>query len=249
MPLYLQTTSKITWCPGCPNNQILVSFRKVVSDLVAANEIKIENLVCGAGIGCHGKISDYLNTNTFTALHGRVIPALEGIKVANPNLTVVGFSGDGDSFDEGLEHLVHAARRNANIKIFLHDNRIFALTTGQATALSPKGFKGKSTPAGNPEEPFNPLSLILSAGASFVARTYAGDIAGTERVMQAAIHHQGFAFVDIIQPCITFFDSRDYFKDRIYWIDENKPKNDLNEALRQVMTVEEKVALGVFYEK
>lgn len=245
----LQTAAKITWCPGCPNSQILVAFRKVVSDMVSNGEIKAENIVCTTGIGCHGKISDYLNLNTFTALHGRLVPAMTGIKSANPNLTVIGFSGDGDSFSEGLEHLLHAARRDSDIKLFIHDNQIFALTTGQATALSPKGFKGKSTPAGNLENPFNPLALLLAAGATFAARTYAGDIAGTEKVMKAAINHKGFAFVDIIQPCITYFDTRDYFKDKIYWMDDNLPKNDLNAALKAVMPeTDGRVPLGIFYD-
>ncbi len=248
MELNLQTTSKITWCPGCPNSQILVAFRKVVTDLVSENKLKAENIVCAVGIGCHGKISDYLNLNTFTALHGRPIPVMSGIKMANPDLCVIGFSGDGDSFSEGIEHLIHAARRNSDIKLLIHDNQVFALTTGQATALSPKGFKGKSTPGGKIEEPLNPLSIVLTAGATFVARTYAGDIVGTEKIMKAAIAHKGFAFVDIIQPCITFFDTRDYFKDKLYWLAEGNPRNDLNEALNLVTNDDGRVPLGIFYD-
>jgi 2-oxoglutarate/2-oxoacid ferredoxin oxidoreductase subunit beta len=243
----LQTKAKITWCPGCPNNQILVAFRQAIGELVDGGKLKIENLAAFAGIGCHGKISDYINVNTFTSLHGRLVPAMTGAKCGNPNLTIVGFSGDGDSFSEGLEHVIHAARRNSDIKLFLHDNRVFALTTGQATSLSPKGFKGKSTPFGSVEEPFNPLLLLLSSGATFVARTYAGDIAGTKKIMQAAIAHKGFSFVDIIQPCITFFDSRDYFKDHTYWIPENEPLNDLKHAMEIVSRVEDKWPLGIFY--
>lgn len=244
----LATKSKITWCPGCPNSQILVAFRKAVTELVNEEKIKIENLAVFAGIGCHGKISDYINVNTFTALHGRLIPAMTGSKCANPNLIVVGFSGDGDSLDEGIEHLVHAAKRNSNISLFVHDNRVFALTTGQFNALSPKGFKGKSTPFGSIEEPLNSLLLMLSAGATFVARTYAGDIEGTKRVMQAAISHKGFSYVDIIQPCITFFDTRDYFKDKVYWIGEDFPATDLKKAMEKVSEKsEERVPLGIFY--
>ncbi len=246
--LNLSTTCKVSWCPGCPNSQILVSFRQAVTELVAENKIKFENLVAVAGIGCHGKIADYLNTNSFNSLHGRLIPAMTGIKVANPALTVVGFSGDGDSYDEGMEHLVHAARRNSDINLFIHDNQVFALTTGQATPTSPKGFKGRSTPAGSIEEPFNPLLAMLSLGATFVARTYAGDIAGTKRIMQAAIAHKGFSFVAIIQPCITFFDTRDFFKDRVYWIEESFPREDRAAAIAKVTEGGEKVPLGIFYE-
>jgi 2-oxoglutarate ferredoxin oxidoreductase subunit beta len=173
---------------------------------------------------------------------------MTGAKCANPNLTIIGFSGDGDSYDEGIEHLVHAAKRNSDINLFIHNNQIFALTTGQADAVSPKGFKGKSTPFGSIEEPFNPLLLLLSAGATFVARTYAGDIAGTKRIMQAAIAHKGFSYVDIIQPCITFFDTRDYFKERIYWLGEDFPTNDLIKAMEKVSENTDKVPLGIFYQ-
>jgi 2-oxoglutarate ferredoxin oxidoreductase subunit beta len=137
MPLNLSTSTKITWCPGCPNSQILVAWRQALEELTKSGDLKIENFVACAGIGCHGKISDYINVNTFTALHGRLVPAMTGIKCANPTLTVVGMSGDGDSYSEGLEHVMHAVRRNSDVKLFIHDNQIFALTTGQASAASP----------------------------------------------------------------------------------------------------------------
>ena len=255
MPLNLSTKAKITWCPGCPNSQILVAFRQAIESLVADGSLKIENLVAGAGIGCHGKISDYLNVNTFTALHGRVIPAMTGIKCANPRLTVIGMSGDGDSYSEGLEHLIAAARRNSDIKLFIHDNQVFALTTGQASAASPKGFKSKTTPAGTTEEPFDAFAVLLSAGATFAARTYAGDIAGTRRVIEAAIRHKGFSFTEIIQPCITFFDTRDYFKERVFWRNGDasekgvagNPAANPDDAIKLSRKDGEKIPLGIFY--
>jgi len=243
----IATDAKITWCPGCPNFAILVAFRKMVEEMISAGELKQENLVACAGIGCHGKISDYINVNTFTSLHGRVIPAMTGIKCANPKLTVVGFSGDGDSYSEGLEHLIHAARRNSDIKLFIHENQVFALTTGQANAVSPLGFKGKSTPFGSIEEPFSPLLTMLSVGATFVARTYASDIHNTGKIMRAAMAHKGFAFVDIIQPCLTFFDTREFFKDRLYWIDEKLPTDNLGRAMDLVRNEDGRTPLGIFY--
>ena len=141
----------------------------------------------------------------------------------------------------------HAARRNSDIKIFVHDNQLFALTIGQASSTSPKGFKGKSTPFGSTEDPFNPLLTMLSVGATFVARTYAGDIQGTKRIIEAAIAHKGFSFVDIIQPCITFFDTRDFVKERIFWIDEKESVNDLNKAMMAVNRSDDKMPLGIFY--
>jgi 2-oxoglutarate ferredoxin oxidoreductase subunit beta len=245
----LATKTKITWCPGCTNSAVLVAFRKAIVELVQSGKLKHENIVAFAGIGCHGKISDYVNVNSFTALHGRLIPAMTGAKCANPALTIIGFSGDGDSYSEGIEHLIHAAKRNSDVNLFTHDNRVFALTTGQADALSPKGYKSKSTPFGSIEEPFNPLLLMLSAGATFVARAYAPDIEGTKRIMQAAIEHKGFSYVDIIQPCLTFFDTRDYFKDKVYWLPEDYQKNDLKVAIDKVQQNEEgKVPLGIFYQ-
>jgi 2-oxoglutarate ferredoxin oxidoreductase subunit beta len=214
--------------------------------MVGTGKIKLENIVACAGIGCHGKISDYLNVNSFTALHGRLVPAMTGVKCANPALTVIGMSGDADSYSEGLEHLIHAARRNSDIKIFIHDNQVFALTTGQASAVSPKGFKGRSTPGGSIEEPFDPFSLLLSAGATFAARTYAGDIAGTKKIIETAVAHKGFSFTEIVQPCITFFDTRDYFKERVFWR-EGGPATNPDEAIKLSRKEGEKIPLGVFY--
>lgn len=247
MNLNLSTNARITWCPGCPNSAILVAFRQAVENLVGTDKIKLENIVAFAGIGCHGKISDYLNLNTFTSLHGRLIPSMTGAKCANPNLSIIGFSGDGDSYSEGLEHLISAARRNSDIKLFVHDNQVFGLTSGQATSMSPKGFKSKSTPLGSIEEPFNPLLTLLSAGATFVARAYAPDIAGTKNIMEKAINHKGFSYVDIIQPCITFFDTRDYFKERLYWLPEDFQADNKKNAMEILDKKDDKIPLGIFY--
>jgi len=247
MPLNLTSKAKVTWCPGCPNGGIMVAFRQALNDFANEGNFSIDKVVAAAGIGCHGKITDYLQMNTFTSLHGRVIPAMTGMKLANPDLLVVGFSGDGDSLSEGLDHLMHAAKRNSDIKLFMHDNQVFALTTGQPTALSPRGFKGRAAPEGTIEDPVNVLELMLAAGATFVARTYAIDIQKTKEVMKAAMRHKGFAFVDIIQPCITFYDTRDWYKDHSYWIGDDFPTNEKKKAMEKVTEQGEKVPLGIFY--
>lgn len=244
----LSTQAKITWCPGCTNSAILISFRQAISELVEEKKVELKNIVALSGIGCHGKITDYVNFNSFTSLHGRLIPTMTGVKIGNPSLSVFGFSGDGDSFDEGVAHLVHAARRNSDINLFIHNNQLFALTTGQATALSPKGFKGRSTPEGNLEEPFNPLLFALGAGASFVARTYALDIEETKEIMKRATEHKGFSFVEIIQPCITFFDTREIIKEKKYLLDETYPTNNLSVALEKVRENGDKIPFGIFYD-
>jgi 2-oxoglutarate ferredoxin oxidoreductase subunit beta len=217
--------------------------------MVGKGEFELHNLVAGAGVGCHGKISDYLEVNTINGLHGRIIPVLTGVKLANPALTVVGFTGDGDSFSEGMNHITHAARRNTDISLFLHNNQTFALTTGQATGTSPKGFKGGTTPEGSVDEPMNPALIMLAMGATFVARTFAADIKRTKEIMQAAMRHKGFAFVDIIQPCITFFDTREYYKERVYWLDDKHNATRLDSALKVARSLSDtKVPLGIFYQ-
>jgi 2-oxoglutarate ferredoxin oxidoreductase subunit beta len=212
-----------------------------------AGTLKEENVVAAAGIGCHAKILDYLNMNTFNALHGRALPAIEGVKAANDALTVVAFSGDGDSYSEGLSHLVHAAQRNSDINVFIHDNQIFALTTGQATATSPKGFKGLTRPAGSIEEPIDPLRLMITSGATFVARTYAGEIEKTKELMKAAIAHKGMSFIDIAQPCITFFDTRDFYKESIVWLPEDHDVTNPDTAYRATKRDDGKIPMGLFY--
>lgn len=249
MALDLTTDIKITWCPGCPNSQILVAFRQAVEEFVADGKMELHNIVAGAGVGCHGKISDYLEVNTFNSLHGRIVPSLTGIKLANPKLNVVGFSGDGDSFSEGFNHITHAARNNSDISIFLHNNQVFALTTGQATTTSPKGFKGSTMPEGSINEPVNPALIMLTMGATFIARTFASDIKKTKEIMKEAMLHKGFAFVEIIQPCITFFDTREYYKERVYWLDEKHKKGNLDSAFRVArMNTNDKVPCGIIYQ-
>lgn len=248
MEKHLSTEAKITWCPGCPNAQILVAFREALTELATNSLLRTEDVVIASGIGCHGKITDYANVNSFTSLHGRLVPTLTGVKLANTKLTAAGFSGDGDSYDEGLNHLIHAARRNSNISIFIHNNQVFGLTAGQATPTTFKGFKGRSTPEGSFEEPLNPLFLMLSAGATFVARSYALDIKRTKDIMKAALLHRGFSFVDIIQPCLIFNDTRDYYKDHVYWLPEDFPKDDFETALVKSREIGDKLPFGIFYQ-
>lgn len=247
MILDLNTKAVNTWCPGCTNFMILAALKNAISELVEEGKIKKDNITLGAGIGCHGKIADYINVNSIISLHGRVVPTMTGVKMANPDLVVLAFSGDGDSYAEGMEHLVHAAKRNTDIKLFVNNNQVFGLTTGQVTPTSVKGYRGKSTPRGSVEEPLNPLLVMLSSGATFVARAYAGDLSFMTQMMKKAVLHKGFAHLEIIQPCISFNDTRDYFKERIYQLDSNLPKNDLKWAMEKVQE-KEMVSVGVFYD-
>jgi 2-oxoglutarate ferredoxin oxidoreductase subunit beta len=246
----LDTYCQKTWCLGCPNFSILEAVKRAVSELIGEG-IPRENFVLTCGIGCHGKIVDYLNLNSFYGLHGRCIATAQGIKLANPNLKVIAFVGDGDAYDEGICHLIHAAKRNSDITVLVHDNRNFALTVSQFTATSPKGFKGSSTPKGSIEEPFNPLELTLASGATFIARGYALKIDHLKELIKKAILHKGFSFVEILQPCITFLDNRKFYEEKIYEL-----KNPLSKEEAQIKIKEwdysngekSKIPIGIFYQ-
>lgn len=244
--LNLSTKAINTWCPGCTNFLILAAFKNVINELVNAKELNPNNLVCTTGIGCHGKIGEYLNLNSFEALHGRGISTALGMKIARPELKVVAFAGDGDAYAEGLDHLLHAAKKNSDITVIIHNNQIFALTTAQYTPTSPKGFKGRSTPYGSIEEPFNQLALVIAAGGTFIARTYSNDLKHTQEIILAAMRHPGFSLVEIIQPCITFYNIADTVKEKTYWLPADYDAG--NESAAMVKAMEKsQIPLGILY--
>ncbi|MEK6945799.1 MAG: thiamine pyrophosphate-dependent enzyme [Nanoarchaeota archaeon] len=246
-----RTNTKITWCPGCPDHMILESLRRAFVSLEKQG-FKKENFVNVSGIGCHGKIFDYLNTSSFYGLHGRPIPAAIGIKFGNPNFKVVVSAGDGDTYSEGMEHFIHACRFNPDITLLVHDNQSFSLTTGQPSPTSQLTFKSKSQPLGVVSSPINPLMIALSAGASFVARCNARDLDHTQEIIEKAIKHKGFAYVEIIQDCIIFnveINNRDYMMYKI-------PEKDrsLKDAMQLAQEYDYnlgkgKIPLGIFYKK
>lgn len=199
----LATSAAMTWCPGCGNLNILDAFKAAVRALEARG-VPRERVVMTAGIGQHAKIFDYVALSGFYSLHGRAIATAQGIKLANPDLSVVTFVGDGDTMGEGIEHLIFAAKRNADITVLVHDNGVYALTTGQRAPTSARGYRGPSTPRGNVEDPLNPLVLALESGATFVARGYSGRKRELADLITAAVLHKGFSFIDVLQPCVTF---------------------------------------------
>lgn len=254
-PENLSTQEIHTWCPGCSNFGILQAAKEAFSELANEGILNVENTAFVTGIGCHAKIYDYLNLKGFYGLHGRILPIAFGIKLGNPNLTVVGFGGDGDTFAEGMEHFIHNCRYNADLTMFVHDNQVFSLTTGQFTPTTEKGFKNGSSPLGLAEKPINPLALALEAGATFVARGYALQIPHLKEIMKKAIMHKGFSFVDILQPCIVYHKhSMPYLNRNIYKIDETHDVGNFSQAVEKAREWEysyekdAKVPTGVFYE-
>ncbi len=249
-PKDLVTYAKNTWCPGCGNFSIFGAIRTVLSQL--DNEgIPIEDVVLVSGIGCHAKIVDYLNVNSFYSIHGRTIPVATAIKLANPDLKVICFSGDGDSLAEGLDHLIFAAKRNIDLTLILHNNRVYGLTTGQFTPTSPLGFKGKSTPLGSAEIPMNPPELMLVSGATYISRGYSHGIDLLQKLFKEAIVHKGFSFVDVLQVCVSYFNMYDVYNKNTYEVAGNDTRN-FEEALKIIRSwnynEDGRIPLGKFFE-
>ncbi|MDD1753764.1 MAG: thiamine pyrophosphate-dependent enzyme [Methanotrichaceae archaeon] len=250
-PKELGTYAKNTWCPGCGNFSILNSMRTVLTEL--DNEgVPLEKVVLVSGIGCHAKIVDYLNVNSFYSIHGRTLPVATSIKLANPDLEVICFSGDGDSLAEGLDHLIFAAKRNIDLTFILHNNRVYGLTTGQYTPTSPKGFKGKSTPMGTLELPMNPPELMLASGATYIARGYTHGIDLLKRLFKEAILHRGFSFVDVLQVCVSYFNMYETYNKWVYELKDNNSSS-YEEAHKIIKSwnyndSELPIPLGKFYE-
>jgi len=228
MNALLETKNENTWCPGCPNFMILESAKRAIAKLIGEG-YKQENFAMVTGIGCHAKMFDYLNISGIYGLHGRVLPTCLGIKLGNPNLAVIGFAGDGDTYAEGMAHFIHAGRYNAEMTLFVHDNQSFSLTTGQPTPTSQQGYKSKAEPLGEFNKPFNPIKLALAAGVSFVARCNARDIQHTAEIMEKAMKHKGFSFVEIIQDCLIFNREANNKDKLMHKIDDNK---EMGEALK-----------------
>jgi len=241
------TKQKITWCPGCLNFSILASVKKALSEL----GLRREEVVMTTGIGCHGKIFDYVDIGGVYALHGRPIAVAEGIKLGNPKLKVLVFAGDGDTYDEGISHFIHACRYNADITLIVHDNQTFALTTGQATATSQKSYKTKVEPKGEFLKPLNPILLALSAGASFVARANARNIEETTKILIEAIKHKGFSFVETIQPCLQFNLDMNQLDKLMYKVDNKGNKEKAFELAKKwdYNSKTGKIPIGIFYQE
>lgn len=242
----LTTPFMPNWCPGCGNMAIWSAFKQTAIKEGWDNT----NTTLVAGIGCHGHIVNFVKLTSFEGLHGRAIPVATGIKLANHRLNVFVFTGDGDCLGEGGNHFIHACRRNHDLTIFLHDNSLYALTTGQTSPATPHGQKTKSTPQGNPDYPFSPLALAIASGASFVARAYASDIDQLSKLMIEANNHKGLSVVDILQPCVTFNNvcTHEYYQNNTYYLDGNYDPSDRKEAFAKALEWGEgKIPLGVIY--
>lgn len=234
------------WCPGCGNFAIWNAIKGALADL----EINGKDVVNISGIGCSGKMLNHLRTYGFHSLHGRTLPVATGVKLSNHKLTVIVNGGDGDGYGMGAGHFIHTIRRNPDITYLVHDNHIYGLTTGQASPTTGRGLKSKSTPHGVIDEPLNPVAVALNAGASFVARGYSGEVEHLRGLIKEGITYKGFAYIDILQPCVTFGKtySYEYYDERIYKLDEKYDCSNFENAMKKAWE-EDKIALGIIYKK
>jgi 2-oxoglutarate ferredoxin oxidoreductase subunit beta len=248
-PEQLEGVQKITWCTGCGNHGILAALKKALPEL----GVKHEDIVLVSGIGCNSKIPHYINLNAFHTLHGRAIPIATGVHLANTGLTTIVHVGDGDTLGEGLGHLLHAARRNVDITVFIHNNGVNGLTKGQFSPSAPRGYVSKTSPPppGAPMDPVNPVGLAITGGATFVARGFSGDQKSLVELMTRAIKHKGFALVDILQPCVTWNKQLTwkYYNEHTYSLqDEGHDTSDRWKAIERAFDNSTKLPIGIFYE-
>jgi 2-oxoglutarate ferredoxin oxidoreductase subunit beta len=235
-----------TWCVGCGNFALLLAIRQ----LFAKTNMKPHNTVMTFDIGCAGNAASWHKIYSFHALHGRSLPVALGIKLANPSLTVIADAGEGGAYGEGGNHFLHACRGNANITLIVHNNKQYALTKGQPSPTTDEGYVSPLSPEGVKEKSLNGLQLAIVAGASFVARGFAGDVDHLVELFEKAVQHKGFALVEVLQPCVTnkAMNTFAWYRERVYrlknWNAGNKDK-----ALLKAGEWGKKIPIGVLYQE
>ncbi|EJD5761809.1 2-oxoacid:ferredoxin oxidoreductase subunit beta [Staphylococcus pseudintermedius] len=238
---------KPNWCPGCGDFSVQAAIQKAAANV----GLEPDEVALITGIGCSGRLSGYVNSYGVHSIHGRALPLAQGVKMANRDLTVIASGGDGDGYAIGMGHTIHALRRNMNITYIVMDNQIYGLTKGQTSPSSAPGFVTKTTPKGNIEQNVAPLELALSSGATFVAQGFSSDIKALTKIIEDAINHDGFSFVNVFSPCITYnkINTYDWFKENLTAIDdiENYDVSNKQAALQTVIE-HDSLVKGIVYQ-
>jgi 2-oxoglutarate ferredoxin oxidoreductase subunit beta len=206
---------KPIWCPGCGDYGVLASLYRAFAEL----DLDPTNTVVVSGIGCSSRLPGFVTTYGVHTLHGRPLPVAMGVKLANPELTVIAVGGDGDGFAIGAGHFPHAARRNIDVTYIVMDNEIYGLTKGQVSPTSLTEQKAPSTPWGNLETPLNTLGFAVASNASFVARGASFNTKALTELMVQAIEHKGFSFIDALSPCVMFNNTQETWKELVTDVD------------------------------
>jgi 2-oxoglutarate ferredoxin oxidoreductase subunit beta len=239
-----KSDAEIQWCPGCPNFGILKAFKSALDKLGRAPH----EICLISGIGQAAKLPHYLRCNFFNGLHGRAIPVALGVHVANPELTTMVVTGDGDCYGEGGNHFLHALRRNPDITIVVHNNEIYALTKGQASPTTQAGEKRTLQVRGVDIAPLKALSIAIIHNCGFVGRGFAGNTEHLANLLVQAVEHRGLSLVDVIQPCITWGTHPvSWYKDRVYELGHDHDPTDKAQALSKAAEWGNKMPIGLLY--
>ncbi|MCX7834787.1 MAG: thiamine pyrophosphate-dependent enzyme [bacterium] len=226
---YKAENAQPVWCPGCGDYGALAALYQAMAEL----ELDPSHTVLVSGIGCSGRLPYFVKSFSFHSVHGRALPIAMGIKLANPNLTVIVVGGDGDGIGIGGGHLPHIARRNPNVTYLMLDNSIYGLTKGQSSPTTPLEQITSSTPYGVKEPPLDPVLLTLAHHASFVARGFTAHVAELAEIIRKGIEHKGFSFIHVLSPCPTFNKnvSFEYYKQLLSPIPEGHDPSDREKAI------------------
>ena len=231
---------KPIWCPGCGHYGVLAALTRAFIALGRpSHEIAVVS-----GIGCSSRLPAYLTSYGFHGVHGRALPFATGLKVARPELEVVAIGGDGDGFSIGGNHFLHACRRNVDMAYVVMDNEVYGMTKGQPSPTTEPDWDSPMAPGGTGFRPFDPLGVALAAGAGFVARGFSGDPNGVARLIVEAIRFEGFAFVEVLSPCVTFRPEEKEWKHAVHPL-EAGPASDPAEA--HALVVHHPFGTGIFY--
>ena len=236
------------WCPGCGIGTTVNCFTRALVE----SKINLDKLAIVSGIGCTGRVAGYLRLDSFHTTHGRAIPFATGLKLANPSLDVVVYSGDGDLASIGGNHLIHAARRNIDIKVICVNNLVYSMTGGQASATTPSSAITTTSPYGCYEPSFNLPNLAESAGAAYVARWTTFHVRQLARSMAEALSRRGFCFIEIISPCPTLYQRRNRMGDGLdamkFYKQHSKIRN--GAPTREVeLTIDGDIIVGKFVDR
>ena len=236
-----------TWCKGCGNYAILSAIKMALAE----RDLAPHEVLFVTGVGCGSKLPHYMRSTGFHTLHGRTLAVATGARLANHELPVMAVHGDGDSFNEGMNHFVQTVRRNVNLVDVIQDNRIYGLTKGQYSPTSEKGKRTPTSPTGSIERPVNPPALAMTLGATFVSRGYSGELQHLAWLIGEALDHPGYALVDVMQPCVTWNRSYAYgfYKDRVYKLEDEEgyDPTDWDAAWGKAQEWGERIPLGVLY--
>ena len=235
-----------TWCTGCGNYAIL----NAVKMALAEQDIAPHQVVIFTGIGCGSKLPHYMKVSGFHTIHGRALAVATGARLANHGLKIMTVHGDGDGYGMGLGHMLHAIRRNIGIVDVVQNNRVYGLTKGQYSPTSDPGMRTPTSPEGAIDRPVPPLALAITAGATFVARGYPGELRHLVWLIGEALQHPGYALVDVLQPCVTFNrpSSYDFYNPRVYKLEEaDHDPTDKTAAWELAYEWGERIPIGIFY--